>query len=453
MVRKIFRTINRPFALLLVFIPVSFLAFTGAENSGSIRQGFSVTLNHPEFPRPLRSGITAEPAIPAKIFNNTSLFYSLLRSQDMERDLVRHYINQYSTRSGLELLRTIMEKAAPYLGFIRNEIEERNLPVELIYLPVIESGYLSNAVSVSGAMGLWQFMKNSIGPFDIKVNEWMDERRDFWKSTQAALKKLEENYQYFNDWPLALAAYNAGLGAVSAAVRSSGINNYWILSERKLLKTETIHYVPKLLAAAEILSNPRKYGLVFWTEDPHWTRIALDRSVDLNLLAEEAGIDGTALKKANQELTYNITPPEKGYYLKIPGKDAEKITEVLAKTDLPLINYYIHTIKSGDTLLALAHYYGISVEQITALNPGTEPRFLRIGATLMIPAVGQQLPMQNIPERNLEFNGAHLVKKGESLWSIARAYGVDPETLAEANGMEINDILREGRVLKTPIRE
>jgi membrane-bound lytic murein transglycosylase D len=349
-----------------------------------------------------------------------------------------------------------MARGEPYLSFIRGEIEERGLPPELLYLPVIESQYLAAAVSRSGAAGLWQFMQNSMGPFDMKVTDWIDERRDFWKSTQGALRKLEENYHYFGDWFLALAAYNAGLGAVSRAVKSAGVRNYWTLSERKQFKTETIHYVPKFLAVAYILSNPRRFGLdPLWNGDPRWTRVAVDRPVDLNILAAETGLDAAALKEANRELTYNITPPGWEYYLKVRTEDAGKVAAVLAKKDLPLIKYYIHTIRSGDTLLALALHYGTPVEQILQSNPGTQARYLKIGTKLMIPALKDAEPYTRpgAPAESLDFSGTHLVKRGETLWSIALACEVDPEALAEANGMGLNDILREGRTLKTPIRK
>jgi membrane-bound lytic murein transglycosylase D len=349
-----------------------------------------------------------------------------------------------------------MKQGEPYLGFIRRELEQRNLPPELLYLPVIESQYLPTAVSRSGAAGLWQFMKNSIAPFDMKVNDWIDERRDFWKSTFGALKKLEENYNYFGDWGLALAAYNAGLGAVNQAVKKSGTKDYWVLSGMKQLKTETIHYVPKFLAVSYILSNFRRFGLdPVWNEDPGWTRVAAERQADLNLLAAEAGVDPAALKGANRELAYAVTPPGPGYYLKVRAEDADKVTAVLARKDLPLVNYYIHTIRSGDTLLAMALHYGVTVEQILESNPGTRAQYLKIGGKLMIPAFKDVGPYTR-PESGtagLAFTGSHLVKKGETLWSIALAYKTGPEILAEANGMGLDDVLREGRVLKTPIKE
>ena len=379
----------------------------------------------------------------------------LLTPEALGNPLTQQYIRQYSSPGGLSWLSAVMARGGPYLAFIRREITEKKLPRELLYLPVIESGYLSTAVSKSGAVGLWQFMKNSIGPFNMKVNDWEDDRRDFWKSTQGALKKLEENYKYFDDWPMALAAYNTGLGGINQIVRQSGIRDYWILSQKKLLKTETIHYVPKLLAVAYIASNPRQFGMEpLWPEDPQWKQVAAERSVDLRLLAEEAGIDSGELLRGNRELLYNVTPPGQNYYLKIPGKDAEKAAEVLARKDITLVRYYIHTIHSGDTLLALALHYGIKVDQILASNPGVQERYLKIGSRLLIPALKDAAPYEKpAPSgENLTFGGTHLVKKGETLWSIALGYDVDPEVLAEANGMELTDVLREGKILKTPIK-
>ena len=379
---------------------------------------------------------------------------SLLDEEAINQPLTQRYLTQYTSAGGLSWLSSVTKRGAPYSAFIRREVAREDLPQELAYLPVIESGYLPTAMSRSGAAGLWQFMKNSIAPFDIRITDWVDERMDFWKSTQGALRKLKENYTALGDWYLALAAYNAGLGGVKQIIRNTGINDYWTLSEKKLLKIETIHYVPKLLAAACILSNPRRFGLEeLWTEDPRWERVPVHRSVDLSLLAVAAGIDPGELKQANRELQYNITPPGMGYLLKVPRAAKEAVETALEKKDLPLINYYMHTIRSGDTLLALAIHYGTPVDHILFANPGLQPKYLRIGARLMIPAFKTVEPYtRRTGSDEITFTGTHLVKRGESLWSIALAYNVDPEQLAQANGMELNDILREGRNIKTPIK-
>jgi membrane-bound lytic murein transglycosylase D len=319
---------------------------------------------------------------------------------------------------------------------------------------VIESGYLATALSKSGAAGLWQFMRNSIAPFDMKVDDWIDERMDFWKSTQGALRKLEENYHHFGDWPLALAAYNSGLGGISRVVKDTGVKDYWLLSERKALKTETIHYVPKLLAVAWIMAQSRRFGVEFWQESLEWIRITPGRTVDLALLAVESGVDPALLRMGNQELLYNVSPPDKAYQLKVPLTHASRVRDALERKGPDLIKNYFHTVSYGDTLSALALHYGVTVELIENANPGIRSRYLRIGSRLRIPALrevepyrGEKSAASTVPG----FQGNHQVKKGETLWAISLLYGVDPAALAQANGMELNDVLREGRNLKVPI--
>jgi membrane-bound lytic murein transglycosylase D len=376
----------------------------------------------------------------------------VLRIGGVDQELTRHYIAQYSSPGGITWLNGIIRRGSPYIPYIREEIAKRGLPPELLYLPVIESGYNPRAISKSGAAGLWQFMKNSMGPFGMKVTDLLDERMDFWKSTQGALSKLEENYRHFGDWPLALAAYNAGLGGINRVVGRTGIRDYWALCEKKELRAETIHYVPKFLAVAHIMSNPRRYGLDFWPEAPEWARIPAGRTADLEVLAELAGLDRGILETANPELRRRITPPDGNYQLKVPAGAALALRAALEQRDIKLINHYSYTIRSGDTLSALARHYGVSADLIRETNPGLRPQYLRIGEVIRIPALREVAPYERARESGgLSFEGSHLVKRGETLWAIALAYEVDPEELAAANGMGLQDTLREGRVLKTPI--
>jgi membrane-bound lytic murein transglycosylase D len=373
----------------------------------------------------------------------------------LDQALTQEYLRRYSSPQGLAWLNAIMHRGAPYLAFIHREIEVRNLPQELLYLPVIESAYISSAVSKSGATGLWQFMKNSIAPYDMRVTEWMDERMDFWKSTVGALSKLEDNYRQTGDWALALAAYNTGLGAVTRIMQKTGIKDYWALSERKELAEETIHFVPKLLAISYIMTNPRRFGVEpVWPQDPGWTRLPVGRTVDLGLLALAAEVDPDELKRVNRELLFNVTPPDPNYQLKVRATDAPAIAAVLARHDLALVKYYFHTVRSGDTLSAIALHYGISVDHILNANPGTQAKYLKIGSRLLIPAFkdpqGPGAPSS--AKKETRFDGVHQVKSGETLWSIARSYNIAPEVLANANGMGLGDILHEGKHLKTPIR-
>ena len=370
--------------------------------------------------------------------------------------LVQRYINQYSSQEGAKWLQAVLHRGQPYLAFIRAEAAARGLPPELAYLPIVESAFSPSAVSRSGAVGLWQFMPNSVAPFGIRIDDWVDERRDFWKATDAALRKLAENHRYFGDWHLALAAYNAGLGAVRRAVDKGGVRDYWILSEKGLLKKETIHYVPKFLAIASVLARAQRNGIdTGWIEGTRWKRVAVDRTIDLGLLSEKSGVPVEVLRTANMELRYGVTPPAAGYQLKIRAEDEEAINTTLARKDLQLIRYYFHVIKSGDTLSALSRHYGVSVDLIVRSNPGLQAHFLKLGNKIVVPALREVGPYK--AERtiapSIAFDGVHVVKKGETLWSIALAFDVDPEVLAEANGMDLSSILREGKSIKTPILE
>jgi len=381
-----------------------------------------------------------------------AMHYPLLTADALEQELTRHYIQRYSAPAGLAWLTSTLKQGSIYIPFIQEEIRARNMPPELLYLPIIESNYLSGARSKSGAVGLWQFMMNSIGPFDMKVTDLIDERRDFIKSTRGALRKLEDNYRFFGDWPLALAAYNAGLGGINRIVQRTGSRDYWLLCEKKELRSETIHYLPKLIAAAWVLSQPRRFGIDFWPDNPDWQTIPVGRQVSLEIIAAEAGVDRELLRRGNMELLYGLTPPDNSYLLKVPANQLERITGTLEREDIKLIRHYRYVIKYGDTLSVLARHYGVSLKLIEQLNPGIMERHLRIGETITIPALGDVEPYQGETAGSpTAFNGTHLVKKGETLWSIARAYSIDPAQLARANGMELNQTLPEGKLLKVPI--
>jgi membrane-bound lytic murein transglycosylase D len=380
----------------------------------------------------------------------------LLTPSAIDRELTRYYIAQYSSPGGIAWLTAVMEQGSLYLPFIREEIAKRNLPPELVYVPLIESGYQSAARSKSGAVGLWQFMMNSIAGYAMQVNDFVDERRDFQKSTRAALQKLEENYRTLGDWPLALAAYNSGLGAVSRAVQQTKIRDYWELCEKKQLRPEAVHYVPKLLAAAYILSKPRRYGVNFWPEAAEWTNIPLERQVSLDVLAAESGTDRELLRRLNAELLLGVSPPDRNYLLTVPLSNLPRISQALERKDQPLLRCYYYVVQYGDTLSALSRHYGVSLSLIEQYNPGILNRYLKIGETVVIPAYQDRQPYSPPrPAANssaaLVFEGRHLVKKGDTLWSLALAYQVDPQVLAEANNMELNQILNEGKTLKVPI--
>ena len=415
--------------------------------------------------RPLRSKLPAgqilEQTMSSQNYQNSvSDSLSLILSpQALEQSLTQYYIGLYSSPAGIAGLNAALERGGIYLPFIREEIRRRNLPPELAYLPIVESGFVITAKSRSGAVGLWQFMMNSISPYDIRVTELIDERRDIIKSTGGALQKLQDNYRALGDWHLALAAYNCGLGEVTRIVQRTGIRNYWELSQRNQFRQEPLHYVPKLAALAFIMSQARRYGVNIWQNQLEWTTVPLRRQVSLDILAQEASLDRDLLRNLNAELLYGISPAG-GYNLKIPLAHLESVTDVLGREDIGLIRYHYHVVRQGDTLWSMSRHYGASLNTIEQHNPGITDRYLKIGETVIIPAYADAAPapapVLTTPARPAAaavLNGSHVVARGETFWSLGRRYGVDPQALAEANGMNMDQILHVGRTLKIPIIE
>jgi len=407
--------------------------------------------------RPMRR-IIPDPSLPlpsaASSFVFTPAENSLLTDTALEQPLTRRYIEQYSSPRGIANLNAVLGRGNLYLPFIKEEVARRNMPSELAYLPVVESGFVITARSKSGAVGLWQFMLNSISPYKIRVTDFIDERRDFEKSTIAALQKLDENYRTLGSWELALAAYNSGLGAINKIVKKTGRHDYWELVNKGDLRQETLHYVPKLIAAYYIISQPRKYGINVWHEKVDWTAVTIKRQISIDILADETGVSKELLRGLNAELLHGISPAESGYRLKVPASFLEKITDALESEDLQLLRYHYHIVRHGDTLWSMSRYYGTSVPIIEQHNPGISNRLLKIGETIVIPAYGNTPPPQNTPITvPSNFTGTYVVQKGETFWSLGRKYGIDPQVLAEANGLKLNDILHEGRTIRVPIIE
>lgn len=301
---------------------------------------------------------------------------------------------------------------------------------------------------------MWQFMMNSIEPYDIKVDAWQDDRRDFWKSTEAALHKLDYNYRKTGDWYLALAAYNCGLGKVTRTMASSEISDYWELSEQSLLPRETVNYIPKL-AAVTILSNSKgKYGLpLHWGSRTFWEKIAIEKSVDIRRIARKSGIDTDLLLTAHKELNYGVTPPaSSGYELKVPSALKDQVLEILAQ-ETELLEFKRYKIQSGDTLSEIAEWYRIPVSMIREYNPGVSSRYLRIGQVLLVPLVHDDIPEKKgviISEMTESWTGRYTILEGDSLWGISRRYDLSPEELAAGNKLPLDAVIKPGMVLRVP---
>jgi len=378
----------------------------------------------------------------------------LLFSIDIpDNEIVAGYISHYLTE-GRRVIEVNLKRSPFYRRFIAARIDFLALPGELFFVPAVESTFYNRAVSRSGAVGLWQFMQNTAVHFNLLNNNWIDERRDFWKASIAALKKLEENYDYFADWHLALAAYNCGSGKLRRLIRESGISDFWILRKKGLLPVETADYVPKFLALAHICSYPGRYGFnLNWEPSPIWERTLLKHSIDLGLLAGAAGIGLEHLKEANAELKYSVTPAyPAGYWLKYPEKYKDVILKALNDPKIKLMDFHLHTIRSGDTLYALSLYYQATVAMIKSCNPGLDPLVLPLGRNLKIPAM-PGVSLKHYSEKRAAgemLTGAYEIKKGDTLWSVGRFFQITPEELALQNGLKLKAVILPGQIIKVP---
>jgi membrane-bound lytic murein transglycosylase D len=392
--------------------------------------------------------------LPARHTRSSPPLYGL---QPPDSPVAREAIEAWIQRilsSESEALQCALQRARPFREHICSRLAEQELPPELLYLPILESGYQVRAVSRSGAAGLWQLMTNTASPLGLRRDRWVDQRLDFWTSTEAALRKLEEGFQRFGSWELALAAYNCGMGALQRAIASSGLRDFWGLREKGLLPRETAEYVPRFYALMILCSYPQRHALPLqWQPGQSWTRLLLPHSVELALLAEAAGLDLELLSRGNAELRTPLTPPDaSGYWLKVPAEALERLQAVLADENAVLLKYGYHTLRSGDTFYGLARYYGVDMELLRQANPGADPRRLRIGELLRIPVLGGA-PLRSEPGPAApqgEFDGRYTVLRGDTLWSISRSYGTTPEALAAGNGRSLDGILKPGETLKVP---
>ena len=370
-----------------------------------------------------------------------------------EHPKVDHFVHNFSG-PGFNGFQKRLERSGRYVPVMKGIFSEEGLPEDLVYLALVESGFIEHAYSWARAAGPWQFIEGTARIYGLHNDWWWDERRDPVKSTRAAARHLKKLYDRFDDWYLAVAAYNAGAGTVQRAIRKTGSRDFFELSRRNCLRSETQNYVPKFLATLKIARAPEQYG--FNNLDYHpplaFDTVGVATSTDLEVIARLCGSSYKKIKLLNPELKRWCTPPaKKNYQVKIPVGLQDEFEKKFA--DLPAderAKFKRHQIKTGDTLGALAKRYHIQVRDIVALNSIKNPRSLQIGDNLILPLKEgyNRLPLDELKDDyKRSRRKTYRVRKGDSLWEIARKFDVSEKNLRVWNTLGWNNTIRPGQLL------
>ena len=357
-------------------------------------------------------------------------------------------------------MRRVALRAKPFMHLIVEKMEQQNMPLELVLLPIVESAFDPFAYSHGRAAGMWQFIPSTGKRFGMKQTWWYDGRRDVMASTQGAIDYLNYLVNMFDgNWLHALAAYNSGEGRVRKSIRKNkkmGKNtDFWNLD----LPRETRAYVPKLLALADILNNSDQYNFE-WPEInniPVTEKVTIGSQIDLALAAEMAGLTVKQLHALNPGYNRWATDPNGPHALLLPIDKVEKFSTELAKTDSSQrLNWVRHKVKSGDSLLRLANKYHTNIDIISKVNE-LKSNVIIAGHYLIVPVALKSLDSyslsqeQRLAKTQSKKSGTyklnHMVKSGDTFWDISREYKVNLRQLAKWNGMAPTDMLRPGKTL------
>lgn len=353
----------------------------------------------------------------------------------------------------------VSERGSKYLFYIVEELEKRDMPLELALLPVVESAFDPFAYSHGRASGMWQVIPGTGTMLGLKQNWWYDGRRDVVASTDAALDYLEQlNRRFDGDWLLTLAAYNSGAGNVWKAIRKNKQQgkptDYWSLD----LPKETQDYVPRLLAIKALVQKPEAYSVKLFpvANEPYFTAIDVGSQIDLAQAAEFAGMSMDDFYELNPGFNQWATDPEGPHMLVLPRSKAEAFAQRIATIPLDQrVTWQRYTIDAGDTLSTIAHKHKTTVGALQEIN-GLEGNRIRAGKVLLVPIAtasaqhySHSAP-QRVKRKQAKGKGQKVeyqVASGDSLWSIGKRYKVSSQQIATWNNMAPGDTIRPGQKL------
>lgn len=385
---------------------------------------------------------------------------------------VEQFIKYYQT-SGRKVFSRWLARSSRYIPLMKELLREKGLPEDLVYLALIESGCNPRAYSRRKAMGLWQFMYHTGKRYGLRVDWWIDERRDPVKSTIAAARHLKHLYDLFECWYLAAAGYNAGEGKILRAIKRYKTEDFWELTKFPYLKKETKNFIPNMIAAALIAKNPEEYGFsdIACEEPIRFETVNVPDATDLRVIAKASESTYEELKRLNPELRRWCTPPNyPDYELKLPyGKREIFLRNFSTIPPSKRITFRRHVVHSGETLSHIALRYRTDIGAIMRMNGIGNKHRIRTGQSLIIPIRGSEGFVKGKMPRGLnqaeglnqvgdfiDHGGRafiYTVRQGDTLWDISRSSGVDVESLCRWNGIQNASRIYPGDRLKIPAEE
>jgi len=338
-----------------------------------------------------------------------------------------------------------------YRPYIVEEMKKAGLPVELSWLPLIESGFKTKALSKARALGLWQFIASTAYRYDLRRDRWVDERMDPELSTKAAITYLKVLHELFGDWTTVLAAYNCGEGNVLRVIRQQHVNyldDFWDLYPR--LPLETARYVPRFLAAVHIIKDPEKYGFYDLERDEplRSEKVQVNKQMRLKDIARTLDVAQNTLEELNPSLRYKATP-NYPFMLKVPLETSEIFLanlEQIPQWKPPQRAYVVHRVRFGETLSGIAMKYRVPVRRIVHANGLRSASRIRAGQRLKIPLRGQIILAGNTSTSDAGSTIHYRVKRGDSLWLIAQRFNTTVAEIKALNQIHSN-LLQAGQII------
>jgi len=318
---------------------------------------------------------------------------------------VEQYIHYFQTTIRHKFI-TWLSRSEKYIPFMKNVLKEHGLPEDLVYMSLIESGFNPYAYSRAKAVGLWQFMSMTGKRYGLRVNWWVDERRDPEKSTIAAARYLKDLYEMFACWYLAAAGYNAGEYKIINAIKRYRTEDFWKLTNYRYLKRETKDYVPLMIAAALVAKDPEKYGFtdVEYQEPLRYEKVKVPPLTDLSPIAKACETSIEEIKDLNPELRRGVTPPdETEYEIKIPyGKKDLFLENFEAMQPLEKFQFKTHSVKKGETLKGIAKHYRVDLDPLLEINQLKKTSPVSKGMILFIPISKDEVirPLAMVQKKN-----------------------------------------------------